>query len=260
MEQVPARLQRAVLFGSVARGEGRPNSDLDVLLVFNSLPPDREPQAGIAEAVADAVAARTGVPLEVWSVSLADLAVGHRTPMLVDALDDGIPLWPPGAPRLAVRFTPVDAAFCVAALLRRVEEGSAAVLAARCRGQPVAVCRRVRDDLVRCCTAALLLAGVTRPRRAAAVRAACLVPALGDVARRHAAVLAWAADSFGPGGRAEELPLLPPPGGCGAAARAVEALRGRLAALLEVAERGHFLCAPGLDQPSDRQHPGPGIS
>src|SRR5213082_204262 len=39
---VPAELWRALLFGSRARGEGRPDSDLDVLLVFRALPFDRE--------------------------------------------------------------------------------------------------------------------------------------------------------------------------------------------------------------------------
>ena len=33
---VPAELWRALLFGSRARGEGRPDSDLDVLLVFHA--------------------------------------------------------------------------------------------------------------------------------------------------------------------------------------------------------------------------------
>src|SRR5215218_9816382 len=89
---VPAALWRALLFGSRARGEGRPDSDLGVLLVFHALPPDREPHAGIAEWIAEDVAEETGVPVTVWSVSRMDLERGRRTPMLVDSLDDGIPL------------------------------------------------------------------------------------------------------------------------------------------------------------------------
>src|SRR5690349_9114265 len=102
---VPAELWRALLFGSKARGQARPDSDLDVLLIFHDLPWDREPQAGIAERIADGVAADTGVPVTVWSVSLPDLERGRRTPMLVDALDDGIPLWPVDAPPVSVRYT-----------------------------------------------------------------------------------------------------------------------------------------------------------
>lgn len=85
LESVPAELVEAALFGSKARGEARPDSDLDILLVFRDLPPDREPHAGIAEDLADRVAAETGVPVAVWSVSLPDLRPGARTPMLVDA-------------------------------------------------------------------------------------------------------------------------------------------------------------------------------
>ncbi len=48
-ERIPAQLERALFFGSKARGEGRPDSDVDVLLVFRRLPPDREPQAEMAE-------------------------------------------------------------------------------------------------------------------------------------------------------------------------------------------------------------------
>src|SRR4051794_41966622 len=80
---VPAELWRALLFGSRARGEARPDSDVDVLLVFRALPPDREPHAGIAERIADETARDTGVPVTAWSVSLDDLVCGRRTPMLV---------------------------------------------------------------------------------------------------------------------------------------------------------------------------------
>lgn len=225
---VPAELWRAFLFGSRARGDGRPDSDLDVLLVFRALPPEREPQAGIAEWIADEVAEDTGVPVTVWSVSLVDLERGRRTPMLVDALDDGIPLWPPDAPPVGIGYTPDDALFGASALLDRVEEGSEEVAEACDAGEPQVAARRIRDDLVRMCTAALLLDGVTRPRRAEAVAA---------FAARHRPppevepVLRWAAASFGPHGRDGDGPVSPPPGGLGAAARAVEALRALVIAL-----------------------------
>ncbi|HEU4884430.1 MAG TPA: nucleotidyltransferase domain-containing protein, partial [Longimicrobium sp.] len=75
--RVGARLERALLFGSKARRQARPDSDVDVLLVFRRLPPDREPQASDAERVADEVARQSGVPIGVWSVSLEDLEQGY---------------------------------------------------------------------------------------------------------------------------------------------------------------------------------------
>lgn len=225
--RVPAELWRALLFGSKARGQARADSDLDVLLVFRDLPWSREPHAGIAEALADGVAADTGVPVTVWSVSLADLERGRRTPMLVDALDDGIPLWPADAPPVTVAYTPADALFCTGELLERVREGSAEVEAAWDHGAFEAAARRARDDLVRMCTAALLLDGVTRPRHGDAVRL---------FARRHGsppelgAAMRWAAESFGAHGREGDAPVTPPPGGLRAAAAAVEAVRRRVAA------------------------------
>ncbi|HEU0052371.1 MAG TPA: nucleotidyltransferase domain-containing protein, partial [Longimicrobium sp.] len=147
--EVPAELVRALLFGSRARGEGRPDSDLDVLLVFRCLAPDREPHATWAEEIAEEVAEETGVPVTTWCVSLADLRRGRRTPMLVDALDDGVPLWPPGAPPLRAEYTPEDALFCAAALLDRVEEGSGEFASALGVGDAEGAARRARDDVVR---------------------------------------------------------------------------------------------------------------
>ncbi|HET7464447.1 MAG TPA: nucleotidyltransferase domain-containing protein [Longimicrobium sp.] len=224
---VPAELWRAVLFGSKARGQARPDSDVDVLLIFRDLPWDREPHAGIAERIADGVAADTGVPVTVWSVSLPDLERGRRTPMLVDALDDGVPLWPVDAPSVRVDYTPDDAVFCTASLLDRVGEGSDEVAEARGAGDLPYAARRARDDLVRMCTAALLLDGVTRPRRGDAVRA---------FVHRHGCpaelspVMRWAAASYGADGRDGDGPVRPPPGGVRAAAETVEAVRRMVAA------------------------------
>jgi hypothetical protein len=225
---VPAELWRALLFGSRARGEGRPDSDLDVLLVFHALPHDREPQAGIAEWIAEEVAEETGVPVTVWSVSRVDLERGRRTPMLKDSLDDGIALWPPGAPPLRVGFTPADALFCTGQLLDRVEEGSAEVEEAFAAGAYGAAARRARDDIVRLCTAALLLEGVTRPRTAECVR--CFAGKHGPP-RELVPVLRWAAESFGADGKDHGGAIPPSPGGLGAAARAVDALRYRVVGL-----------------------------
>lgn len=225
--EVPAELSRAFVFGSKARGEARPDSDVDVLLVFRRLPPDREPQAGMAEALAERVAADTTVPVTVWSVSLVDLERGNRTPMLVDALDDGIPLWPPGAPRLPLPFTPPDALRCTEALLARVREGGEETSGHLLAGEHGAAWKRMRDDLVRSCTAGLLLAGETRPRRGDAVRR-FLARRGGEIPPRFAPVFRWAAGSYGPAGRDDEAPVGPPPGGAREAAALIDLLRRRI--------------------------------
>jgi hypothetical protein len=241
--RVAADLVQASLFGSRARGDARSDSDVDLLLVFRRLPSDREPFATHAERVADAAAARYGVPVSVWCVSLVDLAQGHRTPMLVDALEDSIPLWCAGAPLPAVPFTPRDALGCVRALLQRTDEGSVEVAGLLRRGRRERAALRLRDDLVRLCTAAGLLRGVTRPRRGETVREFVRherPPA--EVLR----VLEWAKRSFGPDGRREDGPIGAPPGGMEAAAGVVEALiRGvrrrarRAAAALDGRARAH---------------------
>jgi predicted nucleotidyltransferase len=225
-ERIPAELWRAFVFGSKARGEGRPDSDVDVLLVFRRLPPDREPQAGMAEELADALAEETGIPVTVWSVARVDLERGNRTPMLVDALNDGIPLWPMGAPPPRLGFTPDDALRCVGALLQRVREGGEEVAELLEAGDGAAAARRARDDLVRLCIAGFLLRGETRPRRSEAVdRFVQRFVRPGRLPPRVRAVFRWAADSYGPEGRDEEGPVPPPPGGIAAVAGVVDTLR-----------------------------------
>lgn len=224
--RVGASLDCALLFGSKARGQARPDSDLDVLLVFKRLPPDREPQATHAEHLAEAVAARTAVPVGVWCVAREDLRPGRRTPMLVDALEDAVPLWPAdGAPPPA-ELTPADALFCAARLLDRVREGSAEVARMLAAGE-AAWARRARDDLVRLCTAVLLLGGETRPRRGDAVRRFLERNPRYGGGYGERAVLAWAARSY-PRGHVElddDLPVPPPPVPADAVLDAAERLR-----------------------------------
>lgn len=223
---VPAELARAFVFGSKARGEARPDSDVDVLLVFRRLPPDREPQAGMAEEIAEEVAEESGTPVTCWSVSLVDLEPGNRTPMLVDALEDGIPLWPPGAPPVRLRFAPRDALRCTGALLQRVREGGEETSEHLLAGEGEPAWRRMRDDLVRLCTAGLLLAGETRPRRGDAVRRfLARHRRADDFPRGFAAVFRWAAESYGADGKDEEGPVPPPPGGVERAGALIDRLR-----------------------------------
>jgi predicted nucleotidyltransferase len=208
--EVPAPLRHAILFGSRARGSARPDSDVDLLLVFRRLPPDREPQATRAERVAAEVAAASGVPVGVWSVSLPDFAEGVRTPMLVDAIEDGVRIWsaagePPDAP-----FTPADARFCAGRLLERVDEGGVRVARLLATGDP-AWAARVRDDLVRLCTSIVLLAGVTRPRRGETVRAALAALSREGFPAEQRRALAWVARSYPAGHLEPDAQPAPPP-------------------------------------------------
>jgi hypothetical protein len=132
--------------------------------------------------------------------------------MLVDALDDAVPLWPPQRRLPVVPFTPDDARFCAARLLDRVDEGSEEVAQSLHDGSDAWV-RRVRDDLVRLCTAALLLAGDTRPRRGDAVRRFLERTPRLRLSRSERAALAWAARSYPPGHVEldDETPVPPPP-------------------------------------------------
>jgi predicted nucleotidyltransferase len=244
LEEVPATLVQAALFGSRSRGDGRPDSDLDVLLVFRWLPPDREPQAGHAERIAEEVAAESGVPVTVWSVALVDLIEGNRTPMLVDALADSRPIWSWAEPIPALPFTPPDAARCVRALLERVAEGSEEFAARLDQRNWREAARRGRDDIVRLCTALLLLHGVTRPRRAEAVHAGWRLARAGAAVEGLKPILRWACDSFGPSGRDDERDVSPPPGGFSALARAVDRLRALVAATL-----GHLEDGAGTNPP-----------
>ena len=228
--EVPAELAFAALFGSRARRQARPDSDVDVLLVFRRLAWSREPQAGMAEEIADAVAAETGIPVSTWTVSLPDLDRGWRTPMLVDALDDAIALWPFGALVPRVAFTPADACFCAGQLLDRVAEGSAEAAAHLRAGDGDAAIRRARDDLARMCTACVLLRGWTRPRRADAI--ACVVreaPGWRPGIAIDRDVLAWAAASYGGTGKDDALPIPPPPGGPRNVARQIDRLAHHVA-------------------------------
>lgn len=224
--EVPATLVQAALFGSKARGAARPDSDVDVLLIFRWLPPDREPQARHAEEIARIVAAETGVPVTVWSISLTDLVQGQRTPMLIDALEDAVSIWCGDRPVPSLPFTPADALYCGGALLARVAEGSEEFAAARATAHWNAASKRARDDVVRLCIAWLLMHGITRPRRADAVRAFADL-AYGPAGPPSAVedLLAWVAMSFGDDGRDDQCPVPPPPEGLANVGPTVDHLR-----------------------------------
>jgi hypothetical protein len=141
--------------------------------------------------------------------------------MLVDALADSIPIWSSGRPIPRLPFTCQDAVWCSERLLTRIGEGSLEVEQHLHGGQEASAVRRVRDDVVRLCTALLLLRGMTRPRRGHAVEA---------VIRRERwrpherAILEWAATSYGPSGADEDGPVEVPPGGIVTAAAVISRL------------------------------------
>ncbi len=201
-------LRRAALFGSKARGDFDGHSDVDVLLVCD-IPPDARAAAGeLVGRIAEGIATRSGVQVEPWTVATADLYQGRRTPMLVDALADSVPIWPPGAPPLRLPFTEADAVFCASRLLEWVDGGGAVVREALAQGRWAEAATRTRDDIARMATAALLLTGDTRHRRAGSLRRFDAV--FVRTGRVHPIVrrtLAWADAAYPPdGGRGQEAP------------------------------------------------------
>ncbi len=222
-------LEHAALFGSRARGDHDRSSDVDVLLVCRIAPWYREAAGSIHTAIAEDVSRVTGIPIEPWTVSAADLRPGSRTPMLADAVEDSIPLWPTGTAPLRAPFTAADAVFCAERLLEWVHAGGAEARRALVEGRWADAARRARDDITRLATAALLLVGDTRHRRVGSLRRFERVFVhTGRVPGDVLDALRWAEAAFPPdGGRGQENPAVPPD-----AVRTAD--RGcRLAALLE---------------------------
>jgi hypothetical protein len=203
-------LDRIVLFGSRARGDHDAASDVDVLFVCALPESEREFAAGWHRRAARRIGARYRIDLQPWTVTLPELARGRRTPMLVDALADGITLWARNGRPAVLHFTPEDARYCAACLLDWVADGGALVRRWLAAGARERAAERTRDDIVRLATAALLLGGHTRHRRRGS---------LADFDERFVArgivspgvrpALHWAAAAFPPdGGRgAEHAPV-----------------------------------------------------
>jgi predicted nucleotidyltransferase len=203
---------RALLFGSKARGDFDDDSDIDLLLICD-LPPEAREEAGHALARAAGIVNReSGVHIETWAVSAADLDEGRRTPMLIDALEDGITLWPRGAAPLHLPFTPADARFCARCLLDWVEAGGPLVRRALAEGRWDEAAQRTRDDITRLAAAALFLRGETRHRRASSLHLfAERFLATGYFPTTLHAPLAWAGRAYPPnGGRGTGRPPATP--------------------------------------------------
>lgn len=77
-----------MIFGSVARGDYRPDSDVDVLLVVNDLGGARIK----AREISSRIFADTGIPITVIVVSLDDYLEG-RTSLIRRAKSEGFVIW-----------------------------------------------------------------------------------------------------------------------------------------------------------------------
>ena len=94
---VDDRCLRALVFGSVARGEERRDSDLDLLLIADS----PRGQAATRRAADDARAALAGEwELRVNGIVLTQRSLerrrGRKDPLIINILREGIEVWPRG--------------------------------------------------------------------------------------------------------------------------------------------------------------------
>ena len=85
------RLVSALLFGSVARGQARPDSDVDLLLVIEDLPRSlADRRRPLLEAWRETRERERLGPIH-WDLVVKDRAEGaHHSPLYLDMVDDGI--------------------------------------------------------------------------------------------------------------------------------------------------------------------------
>ena len=84
------RLERAVLFGSRARGDAGPDSDYDVAVFLTDMP-DRWAEFDRLDALQQALRDETGAFIEVIPRAAA-AAAAERSPLMHEIRRDGIPL------------------------------------------------------------------------------------------------------------------------------------------------------------------------
>lgn len=97
-------LKAAVLYGSVARGTSRPNSDIDLLLVFDSLPKDRGKRTDMIfplvqqseESRAAATLAAQGFYPSISPFLYTIEEIERTQPILLDITEDGVILFDNG--------------------------------------------------------------------------------------------------------------------------------------------------------------------
>ncbi len=97
-ERVVARLGKTIqsitLFGSVARGEADPDSDIDVLVVVN--PQTEETTRAVYDTVFDVEIDHGGAPLavKVFGAGRFHQLIHLKTPFMTAILKEGRVLWP----------------------------------------------------------------------------------------------------------------------------------------------------------------------
>ena len=82
-----ARLERAVLFGSRARGDARPDSDYDIAVFLKDMPPGMREHYRLADLGTEFLD-ETGVMFEAWP--LPANSFDARTPLMHEIRKDGI--------------------------------------------------------------------------------------------------------------------------------------------------------------------------
>lgn len=94
--QYGERLISLALFGSVARGTARPNSDLDLFIVIEDLPRERRARLETFDPVEDRLAeetatmARSGIEVELSPVLRTPEDLKVPSPLLLDLTEDAI--------------------------------------------------------------------------------------------------------------------------------------------------------------------------
>ena len=96
-ESLPGRIERVILFGSKARGEGRDSSDTDVLIVISG---SKSPAMRLA------VADSAFEPIARFAVDISPLVISSAafrgtSPLVSRIKKEGIEIWTPGKNLLA---------------------------------------------------------------------------------------------------------------------------------------------------------------
>ena len=90
------RIERLILFGSVARGEEKPESDMDILVVLRNAADEKAVKTGFAK-VESLLAEMTGNAPRIVFYSEQAFTARRRTAFIEEAVRDGLVLYQRGA-------------------------------------------------------------------------------------------------------------------------------------------------------------------